>query len=54
VEAVFAAVADPTRRALLERLRERGPLSISDLSEGYYARHFVGAGRVVPDETLND
>src|SRR6185436_11519995 len=34
VEAVFAAVADPTRRALLERLRERGPLSISDLSEG--------------------
>jgi DNA-binding transcriptional ArsR family regulator len=34
VEPVFAAVADPTRRALLERLRERGPLSILDLSEG--------------------
>jgi len=29
-------------------------VQISDLSEGYYARHFVGAGRVVPDETLND
>ena len=34
VEPVFAAVADPTRRVLLERLRERGPLSISDLSDG--------------------
>jgi DNA-binding transcriptional ArsR family regulator len=34
VEPVFAAVADSTRRALLERLREQGPLSISDLSEG--------------------
>jgi DNA-binding transcriptional ArsR family regulator len=34
VEPVFAAVADPTRRMLLERLREGGPLSISDLSEG--------------------
>jgi DNA-binding transcriptional ArsR family regulator len=32
VEAIFAAVADPTRRTLLERLRERGPLSISELS----------------------
>jgi DNA-binding transcriptional ArsR family regulator len=34
VEPVFAAVADPTRRVLLERLRERGPLSIRDLTEG--------------------
>ena len=28
-------------------------VQISDLSEGYYARHFVGAGRVVPD-SLSD
>jgi DNA-binding transcriptional ArsR family regulator len=34
VEAVFAAVADPTRRLLLERLRARGPASIADLGEG--------------------
>jgi DNA-binding transcriptional ArsR family regulator len=34
VEPVFAAVADPTRRVLLERLREGGPQSISDLSDG--------------------
>jgi DNA-binding transcriptional ArsR family regulator len=34
MEAVFAAVADPTRRALLERLRASGPLSISELGEG--------------------
>lgn len=32
VEAIFAAVADPTRRVLLERLRATGPLSITDLS----------------------
>jgi DNA-binding transcriptional ArsR family regulator len=34
MEPVFAAVADPTRRALLERLRAAGPLSISALGEG--------------------
>jgi DNA-binding transcriptional ArsR family regulator len=34
MEPVFAAVADPTRRALLERLRAAGPLSISELGEG--------------------
>ena len=28
---VFVAVADPTRRVLLERLRDAGPASISDL-----------------------
>jgi DNA-binding transcriptional ArsR family regulator len=31
MEPVFAAVADPTRRALLGRLRANGPLSISEL-----------------------
>ena len=31
---VFAAVADPTRRHLLERLRVEGPASIARLSEG--------------------
>jgi DNA-binding transcriptional ArsR family regulator len=34
VEAVFAAVADPTRRLLLERLRANGPASIATLGEG--------------------
>jgi DNA-binding transcriptional ArsR family regulator len=30
----FHAVADPTRRALLERLRTSGPLSVTDLAGG--------------------
>jgi DNA-binding transcriptional ArsR family regulator len=34
VDAVFTAVADPTRRVLLERLRVDGPLSITELSDG--------------------
>lgn len=34
MEAVFAAVADPTRRVLLERLRSTGPVSIATLGEG--------------------
>jgi DNA-binding transcriptional ArsR family regulator len=34
MELVFDAVADPTRRALLERLRTAGPLSIAELGAG--------------------
>jgi DNA-binding transcriptional ArsR family regulator len=34
VDAVLAAVADPTRRLLLERLRASGPASIADLGLG--------------------
>src|SRR5258706_171706 len=34
MEAVFAAVADPTRRFLLERLRSGGPASITTLGDG--------------------
>ena len=34
MDAVLAAVADPTRRLLLERLRAAGPLSIHDLGSG--------------------
>ena len=34
MDAVFVAVADPTRRLLLERLRHRGWASIQDLGEG--------------------
>jgi DNA-binding transcriptional ArsR family regulator len=34
VEAVFEAVADPTRRALMDRLRAAGPASITTLSHG--------------------
>ena len=34
MQAPFEAIADPTRRELLERLRAGGPLSVSDLAEG--------------------
>jgi DNA-binding transcriptional ArsR family regulator len=34
VEAVFEAVADPTRRVLLDRLRDRSGLSLSELARG--------------------
>src|SRR5262245_19231178 len=34
MDAVLAAVADPTRRLLLERLRVAGPSSIHDLGAG--------------------
>ena len=33
MESIFSAVADPTRRTILERLRSHGPLSIKQLSE---------------------
>lgn len=33
MENVFSAVADPTRRTILERLRAHGPLSIKQLAE---------------------
>jgi DNA-binding transcriptional ArsR family regulator len=34
MDAVFVAVADPTRRLLLERLRDGGSASIQDLGAG--------------------
>lgn len=34
MESVFQAVADPTRRALLERLRRSGPLAVKQLAAG--------------------
>ena len=34
VDTVFVAVADPTRRLLMERLRTSGPSSITSLSYG--------------------
>jgi DNA-binding transcriptional ArsR family regulator len=34
MDAVFVAVADPTRRILMERLRSNGAQSISSLSNG--------------------
>lgn len=34
MDPIFAAVADPTRRALLERLRAGGALSVSALGDG--------------------
>jgi len=33
METLFSAVADPTRRQILERLRDRGPLSIKQLAD---------------------
>ena len=33
VESVFAAVADPIRRGILESLRTRGPLSLTQIAE---------------------
>jgi len=30
---VFEAVSDPTRRQILERLRDAGPLSLSEIAE---------------------
>jgi DNA-binding transcriptional ArsR family regulator len=33
MESVFGAVADPTRRGILERLRSQGALSIKQLSD---------------------
>ena len=33
MENVFGAVADPTRRMILERLRSHGPLSIKQLAQ---------------------
>ncbi|GAH07481.1 unnamed protein product, partial [marine sediment metagenome] len=32
METIFGAVADPTRRQILERLRAHGPLSIKELA----------------------
>jgi DNA-binding transcriptional ArsR family regulator len=32
---VFEAVADPTRRDLLERLRERGPATLGELAKPF-------------------
>ena len=34
MDAVFVAVADPTRRQLIERLRRDGPSSIAQLTSG--------------------
>ena len=34
MSAPFHALADPTRREILERLRRSGPLSVSEVSEG--------------------
>lgn len=33
MEDVFSAVADPTRRGILESLRNRGPLSLGQLAD---------------------
>jgi DNA-binding transcriptional ArsR family regulator len=35
VDAVFAALADPTRRQLLDQISRHGPLSATELARGY-------------------
>ena len=34
MEAVFDALADPTRRVLMDRMRDRSGLSLSELADG--------------------
>jgi DNA-binding transcriptional ArsR family regulator len=35
LDAVFAALADPTRRAIMERLTSRGELAVGDIAEPF-------------------
>lgn len=57
--AVFVALADPTRRALLDRLAQRGPATVTELADDLpitrqaVAKHLAqlqDAGLVAPDE----
>ncbi|WP_290539227.1 MULTISPECIES: metalloregulator ArsR/SmtB family transcription factor [Alcanivorax] len=45
LDAVFAALADPTRRAMLQQL-EQGPRSVGELAEPF-AMSFAGASKHV-------
>ncbi len=54
-DAIFAALADPTRRRLLDQISRQGPLTVTELSGGYpmsrqaVAKHMsalTGAGLV--------
>lgn len=45
LDAVFAALADPTRRAMLQQL-EQGPCSVGELAEPF-AMSFAGASKHV-------
>lgn len=43
VDAVFAALADPTRRQLLDRISRQGPLTATELARAYpMSRQAVG------------
>lgn len=35
VDAIFTALADPTRRRLLDQISEQGPLTATELASGY-------------------
>jgi DNA-binding transcriptional ArsR family regulator len=35
IDGIFAALADPTRRSIVERLMAKGELTVGDLSEPY-------------------
>lgn len=35
VDAIFAALADPTRRQLLDQISQQGPLTATELAGGY-------------------
>jgi DNA-binding transcriptional ArsR family regulator len=36
LDALFAALADPTRRAIMERLAARGELAVGDIAEPFH------------------
>jgi len=55
VDALFAALADPTRRRLLDQISRQGPLTVTELSGGYpmsrqavakHLRALTGAGLI--------
>ena len=53
VEAVFAALADPTRRTVLDRLAEEGPLNASQLATGFPVSRQAVAKHLAILETAN-
>ncbi len=57
--AVFAALAEPTRRQIVDRLARHGPATVSELAEALpvsrqavakHLAHLVGAGLILADE----
>ena len=49
---VFKALADPTRRAILDELQERGGQTLFELCSRLIARHGVGSSRQAVSQHL--